>query len=183
MSRPLSHPSDEPFSKSPSGRAAMAARFAAADRTNASRHEMPTVELPFKPCHVFFYGSLMDAQVLQTVAKLASPPVTRSGIVRGVKIKMWGVYPAVVPDEQGVVAGTVWHTDNPSHIQHLQEYETRAYKLCDCEVELEGDHSILASKIFCWAGETDSVELEDGVFDFERYQKYFKPSVMSSGHS
>jgi len=31
---------------------------------------------------------------------------------------------------------------------------------------------------FCWAGSPDSKELEEGVFDFERYQRYFKPSVV-----
>lgn len=160
----------------------MAARFAAVDRANASRPEIPEPELPFRPCHVFFYGSLMDAQVLQAVAKLANPPTIRNGIVRGLKVKMWGIYPTVVPDQHGVVAGTVWHTDNPSHIHHLQEYETRAYKLCDCEVELEEGQRVLASKIFCWAGEADSPELEEGVFDFERYRKHFKPSVISSGN-
>ncbi|KAG6355293.1 hypothetical protein INS49_003254 [Diaporthe citri] len=132
----------------------MAARFAAVDRANASRLEMPEMELremelPFKLCHVFFYGSLMDAQILQTVAKLANPPPIRNGIVRGFKIKMWGIYPTVVPDKRGVVTGTVWHTDDASHPLHLQEYETRAYKLCGCEVEFKEGHKILASKIFC----------------------------------
>lgn len=159
----------------------MAARFAAVDRANASRPNVPEIELPFKPCHVFFYGSLMDAQVLQAVAQLANSPRIRSGLVRGFRVKMWGIYPAVVPDEHGVVAGTVWHTDDRSHLLRLQEYETRAYKLCDCEVELEEGHRILASKIFCWAGEADSPELGEGVFDFERYKKHFKPSVISSG--
>lgn len=161
----------------------MAARFAAADRANASRPEMPKTELPFKPCHIFFYGSLMDAQVLQTVAKLANPPILRSGLVRGFKIKMWGVYPAVVPDEQGVVEGKVWHADNPSDLLCLQEYETGAYRLCDCDIEVDGGHRLLGSKVFCWAGEADSPELEEGLFDFERYQKHFKPSVISSGLS
>lgn len=158
----------------------MAARFAAVDRANASRHETPEMEMTFEPCHMFFYGSLMDSQVLQKVAKLTSPPATRGGVVRGFRIKMWGIYPTVVPDEQAVVAGTVWHTDDPSHLIRLQEYETRAYRLCDCEIELEDGHRLTASKIFCWAGEADSPELEEGVFDFERYQKYFKPSVMSA---
>lgn len=161
----------------------MAARFAAVDRANTARPDVTEMELPFKPCHVFFYGSLMDAQVLQTVAQLANPPPIRRGLVRGFRVKMWGIYPTVIPDKHGVVAGTVWHMDDPSHLPRLQEYETRAYKLCDCEVELEEGHRLLASKIFCWAGETDSPELEEGVFDFERYQKYFKPSVIYSGHS
>lgn len=141
------------------------------------------MEQPVTPCHVFFYGSLMDAEVLQTVAKLVSPPITRSGLVKGFRIKMWGVYPTVVPDERGVVAGIVWHTENPSHLLRLQEYETGAYKLSDCEIELEDGHRLLGAKIFCWAGDDDSPELEEGLFDFERYQKHFKPSLISSSLS
>lgn len=174
---------DGTSSKSSAARAAMAARFAAVDRADASRREIPETEQTFNPCHMFFYGSLMDAQVLQTVAKLADPPTTRRGLVKGFKIKMWGIYPTVVPDKHGVVAGTVWHTDDPSHLTRLQEYETGAYRLCDCDIELEGGQRLLGSKMFCWAGEADSPELEDGVFDFERYQKHFKPSIVSAGLS
>lgn len=139
------------------------------------------MERPFTPGHIFFYGSLMDAQVLQAVANLDTPPTMRNGLVRGFRVKVWDIYPAAVPDEHGVVAGTVWHTDDPSHIFRLQEYETEAYKLRDCEIELEGGHRPSESKIFCWAGEADSPELEEGMFDFERYQEHFKPSVVPQG--
>lgn len=183
VSQAPSRPHSELTSKRLSRRAAMAARFAAVDRANASRREIPKDEQPVTPCHMFFYGSLMDAEVLQTVTKLATPPTTRSGLVRGFRIKMWGIYPTVVPDDRGVVAGTVWHTEDPPHVLLLQEYETGAYKLCECEIELEDGHMLPGSKIFCWAGDADSPELEDGVFDFERYQKHFKPSGFSSNVS
>lgn len=161
----------------------MAAKFAAVDRANPPTQEDPGEEA-FKPCHVFFYGSLMSEKVLRTVAKLQETPITQRGIIRGFKMKMWGIYPAAVPDSDthGAVAGTVWHVDDPSHLTRLQEYETRAYKLCDCDIEVEGGRKLPGSKMFCWAGEADSPELEDGVFDFERYQKYFMPSVLSAGN-
>lgn len=158
--RAPSNPIDASPSKSLSGRAAMAARFAAVDRAIASRHGAPETELTFVTCHMFFYGSLMDSQVLQKVANLASPPATRGGVVRGFRIKMWGVYPTAIPDKQSVVAGTVWHTDDPSHLIRLQEYETRAYRLCDCEIELEDGHRLPGSKIFCWAGEPTARSLK-----------------------
>lgn len=163
--------------------AKIAVVVAAVDRASPPTQETPEEEA-FKPCHIFFYGSLMNAKVLQTVTKLEDEPITQIGVVRGFRIKMWGIYPAAVPDsdKHGTVAGTVWHTDNPSHLTRLQEYETRAYKLCDCDIEVEDGHKLPGSKIFCWAGEADSPELEDGVFDFERYQRYFVPSVLSAGN-
>lgn len=125
----------------------------------------------------------MSSKVLQTVAKLDNTPTTQKGIVRGFRIKMWGIYPAVIPgsDVLDTVAGTVWRLDDASQLIRLQEYETGAYKLCDCEIEVEGGHKLPGSKIFCWAGPADSPELEEGVFDFGRYQKHFMPSVLSKG--
>lgn len=161
----------------------MAARFAALDRANTSRREIPEPSTSFEPCHILFYGSLMSPQVLQTVAKLENTPITQNGVVKGFKIKMWGIYPAAIPGSVTLdaVAGTVWHIDEPSQLIRLQEYETGAYRLCDCEIEVEDGRELPGSKIFCWAGDADSPELEEGVFDFERYQKYFMPSVSSAG--
>jgi hypothetical protein len=76
------------------------------------------------------------------------------------------------------VAGTVWYTEDPSHLGRLQEYEMGAFKLCDCEVELNGFQKLPRSKIFCWAGPLDIPELQVEVFDFGRYQNYFTPSVV-----
>ncbi|KAG8156962.1 hypothetical protein KVR01_013184 [Diaporthe batatas] len=178
-----SHPNDGEASYNRARRAAMASKFAAVDRAKALRQEIPEPDKPFTPCHIFFYGSLMSPQVLQTVAKLENTPLTQKGIVKGFKIKMWGIYPAAIPcsDTVDTVAGTVWHVDEYSQLARLQEYETGAYKLYECEIEVEGGEKLSGSKMFCWAGEHDSPELEEGVFDFERYQKYFMPSVIAAG--
>jgi hypothetical protein len=45
-------------------------------------------EKPFEPCHMFFYGSLMDPEVLQTVLRLPDLPTTTPAIIDGYKIKM-----------------------------------------------------------------------------------------------
>ena len=47
----------------------------------------------------------------------------------------------------------------------------------ECEAVLEGGEVLGGSRVFCWAGDPDSRELEEGSFDLERYQKYFKASV------
>ncbi|KAE8874282.1 hypothetical protein PTNB73_00914 [Pyrenophora teres f. teres] len=56
-----------------------------------------TSEKSFEPCHMFFYGSLMDPEVIQSVIKLTELPTTKPATISGFKIKMWGIYPALVP--------------------------------------------------------------------------------------
>ena len=43
---------------------------------------------PFQPCHMFFYSSLMDPEVLQTILKLPELPDIRRGSVTSFSIKM-----------------------------------------------------------------------------------------------
>jgi len=48
----------------------------------------PGPEPHFTPCNFFFYDSLMDAKVLQTVLDLPSQPVYKTAFLSGFKIKM-----------------------------------------------------------------------------------------------
>ncbi|KAF2647115.1 hypothetical protein K491DRAFT_672449 [Lophiostoma macrostomum CBS 122681] len=132
---------------------------------------------PFQPLHMFFYGSLMDPEVLQAILDLPELPTTRSATMSGFNIKMWGIYPALIPSHSGSVTGTVWMVTSETHFDRLAAYETTAYRCDECEAVLEGGEVLKNCRAFCWAGEPDSKELEDGSFDLERYQKYFKPSV------
>lgn len=87
-------------------RSVMQEKFLAADRAN---HD-PGQEKPlFKPCHLFLYGSLMDPEVLQSVLGLPELPILQKGWVTGFTMKMWGIYPALIP-KVGVtkVMGAVW---------------------------------------------------------------------------
>lgn len=135
---------------------------------------------PFQPCHMFFYGSLRDPEVLQAVLDLSELPITRPATISGFEIKMWGIYPALVPSTASEkVLGSVWELTSEDHFDRLAAYETAAYRWIECDAVLEdADGATLQRcRMFCWAGEPDSKELEDGTFDLERYQKYFKPSV------
>lgn len=137
----------------------------------------------FQPCHMFFYGSLMDPDVLQAILGLPELPTVRRASVTGFSIKMWGIYPALVRDENGKVEGTIWGCFSPAQFLKLAEYETSAYTWCECDATLDdgdrGGGEILRNcRTFVWGGESDSKELEDGSFDLERYQRYFKASVM-----
>ena len=83
-------------------------------------------KIPFEPCHMFFYGSLMDPEVLQTVLQLPDLPTTRPAIIDGYKIKTWGIYPALVP-AHGNVSGVVWKIESEEHFERLVAYKTSAY--------------------------------------------------------
>ena len=141
----------------------------------ATKQNMPGE--PFQPVHMFFYGSLMDPEVLQAILDLPEPPPTRPATISGFRIKMWGIYPTLIPSRSGSVAGTVWEVTSEVHFDRLADYETTAYRWDECDAVLEGGEVLRGCRTFCWAGEPESKELEDGSFDLERYQKYFKASV------
>ncbi|KAK8859058.1 hypothetical protein PGQ11_009792 [Apiospora arundinis] len=162
-----------------SNNSVMAAKFAAAAKVGTA-----LTEPSFRPRHFFFYGSLMDPEVFQAVTKSAEAPIMRKGWIRGFRMKMWGIYPTLVPETEAEAAarakirGTWCMVDSHIRFVDLQEYETHKYMLYDCTIFIENGTELKDSGTFGWSGEPDSGELEDGVFDFERYQKYFKPSVL-----
>ncbi|KFY43814.1 hypothetical protein V494_01808 [Pseudogymnoascus sp. VKM F-4513 (FW-928)] len=135
-------------------------------------------EPPFDPCPLFFYGSLIDPEVIQAVLELPETPVVESGSVCGFSTKMWGIYPALIPHEGGTVSGSIWRVNNESQFLRLKEYETSAYTWCPCDIELSNGDVLTGCRTFCWAGDPDSNELEEGTFDLQRYQRYFKASVV-----
>jgi gamma-glutamylcyclotransferase (GGCT)/AIG2-like uncharacterized protein YtfP len=139
---------------------------------------------PLFPCYMFFYGSLMDADVLRAITGLPEVPLVKKGTITGFSIKMWGNYPALVPCSRGKVNGTVWEVTSEAHFRRLAAYETSAYTWCECNVVLEDGESLSNDcYTFCWAGNINSRDLEEGEFDLERYQKHFKPSVLRHGTS
>lgn len=133
---------------------------------------------PFQPCHMFFYGSLMDPEVIRAVLGLPDLPTTKPASISGYQIKLWGIYPALIPSTSSTVYGVVWEITQEDHFNRLAAYETAAYTWVRCDVMLENGTVLKECRTFIWAGQPDSKELEDGSFDFERYQKYFKSSVV-----
>lgn len=131
----------------------------------------------FQPCHMFFYGSLMDPEVLQAILGLPELPTIRRGSITGFSIKMRGIYPALIRNKNGRVSGTVWEVISEAQFLRLAAYETCVYTWCECDVELYDGELLHNCRTFYWSGDPDSKELEDGSFDLERYQKYFKASV------
>ena len=124
---------------------------------------------------------MRDPEILQAVLGLQQAPAVQEGWVRGFMMKMWGIYPALLPHEGGKVFGTAWKVNSLSYFLRLVEYETSVYTWCSCEIELGDGESLRDCRTFCWAGDLNSKELEEGSFDLQRYQKYFKPSVVCRG--
>ncbi|KAK7964454.1 hypothetical protein PG996_007849 [Apiospora saccharicola] len=164
----------------------MASKFAAFEKATTPTFAEPTT---FRPRHFFFYGTLMDPEVYQTVTKSPEAPAMRKGRITGFRMKMWGIYPTLVQVVPGSsagpeaetdtrITGTYCMVDSHVHLDNLQYYETTKYKPVDCTIMTEEGEELTNCATFGWAGDPDSAELEDGVFDFERYQKYFKPSVV-----
>lgn len=127
---------------------------------------------------MFFYGSLMDPEVIETIAKLQSPAQVRTATITGFRVKMWGIYPTLIPDEHGKVDGVVWEVTSEDRFDRLAAYETDAYCCTVCDAVLEDGTVLEGCRTFCWAGDLDSGDLEDGKFDLERYRRYFKSSVV-----
>lgn len=148
-----------------------------------TNHNRKEPERPFEPCYLFFYGSLMDAEVLQTIAGLPEVPAIQDGSVTGFEMKMWGIYPTLIPCAGAQVLGTVWKVNKPGHFFRLQRYETSAYTWCSCEIRLSNGEILPGCRTFCWAGDVNSKELKQGKFDLEHYQKYFKASVVRKAPS
>jgi hypothetical protein len=119
----------------------------------------------------------MDPEVLQAVLGLPETPIVANGWVTGFAVKMWGIYPALVPHEGGKVSGSTWRINSESQFLRLKDYETSAYTRCACDIELSSGGVLSGCRTFCWAGDSDS-KAEEGTFDLQRYQRYFKPSVV-----
>ncbi|KAI3325165.1 hypothetical protein HD806DRAFT_492229 [Xylariaceae sp. AK1471] len=181
LRRPPKLPSDY-FASRPK-QAFMAAKFAAAEKASAGSTRATTLQPMFTPCHMFFYGSLMDPQVLKTVTRASTMPVLRQGSIKGFRIRMWGIYPTLVSEDENDgngsrITGMVWKVEDVTQFLFLQQYETERYRACPCTIETENGEVLDDGMVFCWSGDSRSGELEDGTFDLERYQKYFKSSVV-----
>lgn len=126
----------------------------------------------FESIYLFFYGSLMHPTLLQTITGIPTPPITYSASITGWKIKIWGVYPTLVPSTSGRVLGVVWQCTSQEQFDRLEQYESSKYRWVECEAVLEGGDreekkEVVKCRTFCWAGEEESEDLEEGEWDLK----------------
>ena len=91
---------------------------------------------------------------------------------------MWGIYPALVPSPGSTVRGMVYEVETWEQVERLRRYETGAYEMWRCVIEVERGMRIEEGWTFGWAGERGSRELEEGGFDLERFRRYFRKGVV-----
>ncbi|KAI1300306.1 hypothetical protein F5Y03DRAFT_231867 [Xylaria venustula] len=102
LPKPPIPPATRPWhsaSSQTSKRAQMAAQFGLADGPREPHPPIFTSDT-FKPCHMFFYGTLMDADTVQRVTGCPTKPGMCRGYITGFKAKMWGdLFPALIPQD------------------------------------------------------------------------------------
>ncbi|KAG8157865.1 hypothetical protein KVR01_012137 [Diaporthe batatas] len=134
---------------------------------------------PEQPGKFFFYGSLMDPDVLYAITRSSAEPVLHKATIRGHKMKKWGSYPALIPGGAGdVVDGVYWEAEDAGQSALLQHYETNMYRPVACTIRVEkGDGGVVVEDglVFVWAGNAGSEELEEGGFSLEEYRLHHKP--------
>ncbi|BCR99616.1 gamma-glutamylcyclotransferase family protein [Aspergillus luchuensis] len=127
----------------------------------------PTTTAPTGP--YFLYGTLMDPSMLQDILSLDTDQEIdlRPAYVTGYACKLWGQYPALIPDDtsSSVVKGVIYRVESVEHGIKLANYETGWYRAEPCEVVYtdgkepgrENGH------VFVFVGEKG--ELSEGEFD------------------
>ncbi|EEH40829.1 hypothetical protein PAAG_02805 [Paracoccidioides lutzii Pb01] len=164
----------------------------------------PTAHPSWKPTYLFVYGSLMDLDVLQyVVGSPRRPPPLRPARLKNYKMKMWGIYPTLIPSSNDSssnkssgnesrggkenvdeISGALYLVEHPVQFALLEQYESSAYTWHRCVADFTDDggstteQSGFECRTFVWRGDPDSAELTDGKFDLEVYQKYYKPEIL-----
>lgn len=140
-----------------------------------------TVPLPFT---LFVYGPLADPFFLTYTMKMGhNPELTRSSI-SGYRMKFSKRYPAPIPAHGKTISEFSISIQNETQLRKITKWYFAAYKLVDCKIEVmrkEGqDYAtstrdwvpsrwvrdrVVDGKVFVWAGDVESVELEEGHWD------------------
>jgi hypothetical protein len=89
------------------------------------------------PVWYFFYGTLADGDVLAKL--LGLDPKYCPAKIRGGFLEYWGRYKALIDDprENSIVDGKAFLVNEKEHEEALQVYETNAYEVVRCRIEME----------------------------------------------
>ncbi|KAK3295091.1 uncharacterized protein B0H64DRAFT_444108 [Chaetomium fimeti] len=143
------------------------------------------------PTTLFFYGTLQDPTLLQSITNLPAPlPALEDAHIQGgFDLRLWGgKYPVLVanPASEAVIKGKVWRVGGEADgfgaeaWERLRRYETEAYDYVECVVRVGGEGGgggdgaageEVKAVVFKWAGDAGSGELSDGVFDLDAWRE------------
>ncbi|KAF3491112.1 uncharacterized protein GIQ15_00629 [Arthroderma uncinatum] len=126
----------------------------------------------FDEYYIFFYGTLMDKNMLAKVLDM-SPDSERLNLrparIDGYHTKLWGPYPALRhgPDFGHFVEGMAFEVHNQAEVDRLCAYETDKYLIDACAIEfLDIENSRMQKvfgKTFVWNGSPE--ELTEGKYN------------------
>ncbi|KAK4172034.1 hypothetical protein QBC36DRAFT_338791 [Triangularia setosa] len=127
----------------------------------------------YEPAYFFFYGTLTQPHILKSVLNLPehSEPVFLPAFITGYKLANWGQYKALINGDSTVL-GKVYLIESREHQDRLSYYETNAYEIRSCRIEVEEPGKKkreIYGKTFMYAG--DGEALKEGKFDRALWEK------------
>lgn len=113
------------------------------------------------PVYYFFYGRLLEPDLLQRQLDLPISPLYRSARIRCAKMRSWqGKYKAVIHGEEDyVVDGGAFLVEDAEQEDSLRFFETDMYEVVRCQIEmLDGQQDVVPGLVFRFCGPEDQLE-------------------------
>ncbi|MCJ1313073.1 hypothetical protein MMC25_006750 [Agyrium rufum] len=121
----------------------------------------------------FFYGSLMDPDLLTEILNLKELPKLRAAYTSGYATKLWGQYPALVEDTKtsARIEGVMFDVECMQVGERLAEYETGNYLAKPCLITYvnDGVTTFFDGYTFVFVG--NPRDLSEGSFDLQLWLK------------
>ena len=108
------------------------------------------------PVWYFFYGTLADPSKLCSLLALREKPILYKASVNGGELKTWGSgrYNALI-DGSDCINGWAYQVASGEQEDTLRRYETAAYEVVRCEIEMEGSNLMVQGCTFRFVGTVD----------------------------
>ncbi|GAW18134.1 hypothetical protein ANO14919_076070 [Xylariales sp. No.14919] len=138
-------------------RAKMAAQYGLADSPREP-HPLLFTSATFKPCHMFFYGTLMDpldhGLQAEDVGFISDFDPIRGALIsvlatgeaklgQGGEFSSQGDAQTRASESSIKIHGIFWKVEDYQYFWALQQYETSAYRGYWCRIHVEGNSQIL----------------------------------------
>lgn len=133
----------------------------------------------------FFYGSLLDPEMLVEILGLDKSPELRPAYIEGFDSKLWGQYPALIPcsdaspkSDRRIIEGAAYRVRSSEDAEKLAKYESRYYMPSPCEIKYV-DHDKktrgpIAEKGFVFVFVGDRRDLDEGSFDLQTWRRQMR---------
>ena len=108
------------------------------------------------PVWYFFYGTLARPSKLCSLLALPEDPILYKASVNGGKMKTWGDGKCnALVDGSERIYGWAYQVASEEHEDALRKYETAAYEVVRCEIEMEGNDLMTQGCTFRFVGVFD----------------------------